>query len=177
MYYAGQPVFPDVHIDPKVDPIILPYSSGTTGLPKGVVLTHYNLLCLLYVRKSLGVFWVTGQGDVAILFLPFFHIMGFMGLISSLYHGAMGVIMRQFEVTRYLGAVQRYKATILSCVPSVLVFIAKDPSVEKYDLSSVKAVVFGAAPAGKELIEAVVKRFPNIESVIQVSGLVIFRIY
>lgn len=170
---SQRPVFPQVHIDPKVDPVLMPYSSGTTGLPKGVILTHYNLLCLLYGRPSNGIFRTIEQGDAAVLFLPFFHMAGFMGLIIALHHGARGIIMRQFDAGRYLDTIQRCKVSVVYVVPTVLVFLAKDPSVDKYDLSSVTILVFGAAPAGKELIEAVAKRFPNLESIVQVGCLLL----
>ena len=153
---------PQVEIHPD-DVVCLPYSSGTTGLPKGVMLTHKSLVSSVSQQ-------VDGEApnlnltveDTLMCVLPMFHIYSLNSiLLCGLRVGAALVIMPKFELPKLLDLVQRHKVTIGLFVPPIVIAIAKSPIVENYDLSSFKIVMSGAAPLGKELEDAFRARLPN----------------
>jgi len=141
---------PDVTIDPH-DLVALPYSSGTTGLPKGVMLSHRNL-----VANILQVHWsdhLRDGEDTLICFLPFFHIYGLVVImLLGLWSGATLVVMPRFDLEPYLDLVTRYRATMLHVVPPIVLALAKSPAVAGRDLSSVRKLFSGAAPLGADVI-------------------------
>jgi acyl-CoA synthetase (AMP-forming)/AMP-acid ligase II len=135
---------PETHIDPEEDLVALPYSSGTTGFSKGVMLTHRNLVANLV---QAGTVIQIGEDEKIIAVLPFFHIYGMTVIMNgSLYNGATLVTMPRFELEPFLQAVQDHRITRLFLAPPIVVALAKHPVVDKYDLSSVKVVFSGAAP-------------------------------
>ncbi len=141
---------PRVTIAPD-DLVALPYSSGTTGLPKGVMLTHANLVANILQVDGAG-HYVDGE-DVTIAFLPFFHIYGLTIIVlMSLWAGATVVVMPRFELEQYLALVQRYRATLLHVVPPVVVALAKQPLGAGRDFSSIRKLFSGAAPLGADVI-------------------------
>ncbi len=140
---------PKVQINPKEDAVALPYSSGTTGLPKGVILTHYNLAANVYQLSNRE---LITSADTIIGVLPFFHSYGLQIFLNySLYCGATVVVMPQFDLETFLKLVQKYKITRAHLVPPIVLALAKQPIVDKYDLSSLKIITCGAAPLGNEL--------------------------
>ena len=140
---------PKVQINPKEDAVALPYSSGTTGLPKGVKLTHYNLAANVYQLSNRE---LISSADTIIGILPFFHIYGLQIFFNySLYCGATLVVMPQFDLETFLRLVQKYKITRAHLVPPIVLALAKQPIVDKYDLSSLKIITSAAAPLGNEL--------------------------
>ncbi|GFZ03979.1 4-coumarate:CoA ligase 1 [Actinidia rufa] len=153
---------PEVEISPD-DVVALPYSSGTTGLPKGVMLTHKGLVTSvaqqvdgdnpnLYMHSD----------DVMICVLPLFHIYSLNSvLLCGLRVGAAILVVQKFEIGSFLGLMERYKVTIGPFVPPIVLAIAKSPAVDDYDLSAVRTVMSGAAPLGRELEEAARAKFPN----------------
>lgn len=154
----GKP--PEITIAPT-DIIALPYSSGTTGLPKGVMLTHRNLVAnILQVDASNH---YLHERDTTIAFLPFFHIYGMVviGLVG-LWSGATLVVMPRFDADAYLDLVERHRATILHVVPPVVVALAKHPSVERRDFSSIRKLFSGAAPLGASTIDQCTRRIKCI---------------
>ena len=136
-------------IDPARDLAALPYSSGTTGLPKGVELTHANLVA--NARQSQAAIGFTAE-DVVVGVAPFFHAIG-QNLIlpCSLRVGATVVTMPRFDFAGFLGLVQRYRATSTVVVPPIMLALAGHPLVDDYDLSSLQFVGCGAAPLGAEV--------------------------
>ena len=143
---------PDVAIDPAEDLVALPYSSGTTGFSKGVMLTHRNLVANL-VQTS-ACLEIT-EDEKFMAFLPFFHIYGMTVIMNQgLYHGVTLVSMPRFELEPCLQAVQDYKVTRFFLVPPIVVLLAKHPAIDKYDLSSVKRAFSGAAPLDAETAKA-----------------------
>ncbi len=137
--------------------VVLPYSSGTTGRPKGVMLTHRNLVA--NVVQSGAVAGIT-QDDVAVAFLPFFHIYGMTVLMNLfLQQRAKLVTMPRFDLEMFLRLIETHRATRLYIVPPVALALAKHPLVEQFDLSSVVEVFSGAAPLGPETEIAVGARF------------------
>ncbi len=147
---------PQVTIQPKEDLAVLPYSSGTTGLPKGVMLTHYNLVA--NIVQSNGVEPVTDQ-DVLAGVLPFYHIYGMTVILNfALYKGATVVTMPRFDLEQFLGLIQKHRITRMHLVPPIILALAKHPIVDNYDLSSVKVIVSGAAPLAPEVARAASQR-------------------
>ena len=104
---------PAVRIDPANDIVVLPYSSGTTGLPKGVMLTHRNLVANLCQCEGMEGFDAFGEKDVVIAVLPFFHIYGMVVIMMlGLAGGGTIVSMPRFDMAEFLGLVQKHKATV-----------------------------------------------------------------
>ena len=147
---------PAVDINPTEDVVALPYSSGTTALSKGVMLTHRNLVanCLQTDGPQ-----PLGDGDVTIAVLPLFHIYALTVVLNrGLANGATIVTMPRFEMEPFLELVQRHRATRLYLVPPVIVGLAKSALVDRFDLSSVQSIMVGAAPLDAALAESCAER-------------------
>ena len=148
MALLGDPI-DQVAVDVRDDVVVLPYSSGTTGLPKGVMLTHHNLVANM--AQTLPIFKPREQ-EVVLSFLPFFHIYGMQVLMNMGFSfGATIVTMPRFDLQQALELVQQHKVTRFFVVPPVILALAKHPLVDQYDLSSLIQVFSGAAPLGAEL--------------------------
>jgi acyl-CoA synthetase (AMP-forming)/AMP-acid ligase II len=147
---------PEVTIDPHADLAVLPYSSGTTGLPKGVMLTHHNLVAnLCQCEPVLDV----REDEVGIAVLPFFHIYGLVVLMAAaLWQGGTLVTMPRFDLEQFLTILQDYRVTTAAVVPPIMLAMAKHPLVDRFDLSALRFLGSGAAPLGAELEEACGKR-------------------
>jgi len=147
---------PEVSIDAANDLAVLPYSSGTTGLPKGVMLTHANLVANLnQVQEAFPI----GRDDVLVGVLPFFHIYGQTVIMNQgLRSGATIVSMPRFDLDQFLGLIEEHRVTRAYVVPPIALALAKHPAVDNYDLSSLETIMSGAAPLGAELAEQVAKR-------------------
>jgi len=146
---------PAVSIDPASDVVVLPYSSGTTGLPKGVMLTHRNLIANLVQIDAVE------RTDLGTLVgvLPFFHIYGMVVILNfGLMRGAASVTMPRFELEPFLKILQDWRVELAHVVPPIAVALAKHPAVDNYDLSRLTCLFSGAAPLGAELTEAIRQR-------------------
>lgn len=140
---------PQVSIEPATDLAALPYSSGTTGLPKGVMLTHRNLVANLIQTAELH---HVAAADRIVAVLPFFHIYGLEVVLNlGLWRGATLVTMPRFELETFLGLLQERRITRAFVVPPIVLALAKHPAVDGYDLSTVRAMMSGAAPLDAEL--------------------------
>ena len=138
-----------VVVDFAESTVVLPYSSGTTGLPKGVMLTHRNLVANIEQCKHV-IFYT--EDEVALAALPFFHIYGMQVLMNGLLaNGVTVVTMPRFDMAEALETVQDLRVTRFFAVPPIVLGLAKLPMVDNYDLSSVKQVFSGAAPLGADL--------------------------
>ncbi len=138
-----------VPIDPLKDIAVLPYSSGTTGLPKGVMLSHQNLTANIRQTMALG---MTTESAIVLDFLPFYHIYGMMVLLNcGLAVGATQIILPRFEPEAALNIIQNHRVTDLYCVPPVVLALANLPTLEDFDLSSLRFLMSGAAPLPAEV--------------------------
>jgi len=144
----GQPI-DQVEVDPATHTVVMPYSSGTTGLSKGVMLSHRNLVANLCQMEHVITY---GDDEVALAALPFFHIYGMQVLMNGLLANGVTVItMARFDLPAALGLIQDKKVTMFFAVPPMVLALAKHPIVDQYDLSSLKLVFSGAAPLGGDL--------------------------
>jgi acyl-CoA synthetase (AMP-forming)/AMP-acid ligase II len=147
---------PQIELDPAEDLAVLPYSSGTTGLPKGVMLTHRNLVANLnqtLVPQSIS------DDDVLVGVLPFFHIYGMQVIMNlGLRQGATVITMPRFDLDQFLGLIEQHGVTRAYVVPPIALALAKHPAVDEHDISSLKMIMSGAAPLGAELSEQVERR-------------------
>jgi 4-coumarate--CoA ligase len=144
----GEPV-EQVPVDVDTQVVVMPYSSGTTGLSKGVMLTHRNLVANLAQCQHVLTY---GDGEVALAALPFFHIYGMQVLMNGLLaEGVTVITMARFDLPQALGLIQDRKVTRFFAVPPMVLALAKHPIIDQYDLSSLQMVFSGAAPLGAEL--------------------------
>lgn len=153
---------PEEEIHPD-DVVALPYSSGTTGLPKGVMLTHKSLITSIAQQvdgENPNIYFT--PEDVVLCVLPMFHIYSLNTvLLCSLRVGASIAVMTKFEIMGLLETIQRNKVTIAPLVPPIVLALAKNPIVEKYDLTTIRMLMSGAAPLGKDLELAFRARVPH----------------
>lgn len=143
------------------DAAALLYSSGTTGMSKGVILSHRN-----FIAASLMVTMdqeLAGERhNVLLCVLPMFHVFGLSAVVySQLQIGNAVVSMNRFELEKFLRAVERYRVSHLWVVPPVILALAKHSAINKYDLSSLKHIGSGAAPLGKDIMEEFARKFPH----------------
>ncbi|MDP9257663.1 MAG: AMP-binding protein [Actinomycetota bacterium] len=144
----GTPV-PRPAIDPFSHVVALPFSSGTTGLTKGVMLTHRNLVANLCQYEPVR---DIGEDDRVIAVLPFFHIYGqTLVLNDALRRGARIVTMPRFDLGQFLAAIEQHGITACYVAPPVVLALAKHPLVGEHDLSSLRFITSGAAPLAAEL--------------------------
>jgi len=144
-------------VDVADDVVVLPYSSGTTGLPKGVMLTHRNLAANL--AQTQHILKVEQGVERVIAVLPFFHIYGMQVLMNNVIHrGGTVVTMPRFDLAEFLRILQDHAITIAYLVPPIVLALAKHPMVLGYDLSSLRLIFSGAAPLSGELADEVRER-------------------
>jgi acyl-CoA synthetase (AMP-forming)/AMP-acid ligase II len=159
---------PVTDIDPGEDMAALPYSSGTTGVPKGVMLTHRQIATnLAQLEPAIP----AGPGDRILAVLPFFHIYGLTALMNApLRKGATVVVLPRFDLETFLAAIQNHRITGLYVAPPIVLALAKHPAVTEYDLSSLQYVISAAAPLDADLAAACAKRL-NLPPVGQAYGM------
>ncbi|MGO1048844.1 AMP-binding protein [Crossiella sp. CA198] len=135
---------PEVEINPAEDVAVMPYSSGTTGKAKGVMLTHRNIVANMAQSSGMQ---PTGPDDRILAILPMFHIYGITVLLNhALHYGTTVVVLPRFELELFLTALAEHKVTKVPVAPPIVVALAKHPLVDKFDLTALRAVLCAAAP-------------------------------
>ncbi|XP_001810985.1 uncharacterized protein LOC655519 [Tribolium castaneum] len=167
-----QPVT-DINCD---DIIFLPYSSGTTGLPKGVQLSHYNIVANLSQICSPEFALIRSYGDerqdVIPAFLPFFHIYGLVVvLLETLLQGAKLVTIPKFSSDNFVKLLKNYKNDVIFAVPLVVIMAINHPNITKDDLLNTRTIMSGAAPLGGSDVERFRAKTDNKVSLIQGYGM------
>jgi PAS domain S-box-containing protein len=155
LWESGRDLEP-VEGDPREDVAALLYSGATTGLPKGVMLTHYNLVADLVQTQA-----VEGMapGEVVMGVVPFYHIYGFNVVLNlTLHAGATLVMLPRFNVEEFLRAVQDHSVTTAFLVPPIVRTLARHPLVDRYDLRSLRYIMSAAAPLPEETARACAAR-------------------
>jgi 4-coumarate--CoA ligase len=147
---------PEVSFDPATHVAVLPYSSGTTGIPKGVMLSHRNLVAnVQQSRVNIDL----RESDRVLAVLPFFHIYGMTVLLNlALRQRASLVTMPKFDLVEFLKNIQTFGCTYLYIAPPIAVALAKHPIVDQFDISTVHTVFSGAAPLDGETAELAGRR-------------------
>ncbi len=146
---------PAVTIDPDHDIVVLPYSSGTTGLQKGVMLTHRNIVANLLQIDAME----STEIRALLAVLPFFHIYGMVVIMNhGLLRGAAVITLARFDLETVLRILQDYPIGIAHVVPPVVIAFAKHPMIDRFNLSNVHTLFSGAAPLGSEITNAVEAR-------------------
>ncbi|RHB50500.1 AMP-binding protein [Exiguobacterium sp. AM39-5BH] len=147
------PITP-TEIDPKEDVAVLQYTGGTTGLPKGVMLTHFNLTA--NVDQISNFFYKYNRGDLkrVLSVVPFFHVYGMTCCLNfGMVNGYELVLVPRFDVTDVLKTIHKKKPHFFPGAPTMYVGILNDPKLKKYDLSSIEACISGSAPLPVEVQE------------------------
>ncbi|EFO95758.1 hypothetical protein CRE_13953 [Caenorhabditis remanei] len=162
-----------INVTVSMDSIaLLPYSSGTTGRPKGCQLTHRNVGAMLDVAKAhleqeiapamFGKEKATWSKEHTLLLLPWYHAYGLNTMFETILLGMTGLVFKKFDTIVMLNRIKFYKVKLAWLVPPMLIFLAKDPMVPIFNTSPyLKVIMSAGATAGKQLCEEVKKRFPN----------------
>ena len=146
----AEPLAEQAEVDVHEDVMVLPYSSGTTGLPKGVMLSHFNLVANIVQTEP--ILEIRPAEERVIAVLPFFHIYGMQVLMNAVIaRGGTVVTMPRFDLEEFLSLVQDHEITIAYLVPPIVLALAKHPMIDRFDLSSLRLVFSGAAPLGAEI--------------------------
>ena len=134
---------PTITIDPTNDVVVLPYSSGTTGLPKGVMLTHANLIANILQIETVE----SNRLQALVGVLPFFHIYGLVVILNfGLRVGATVITLPRFDLEQFLRALQDWRIELVHVVPPIALALARQPCVDNYDLHNLRTLFCGAAP-------------------------------
>ena len=157
-------LFPlNIKLDYKNDIAVLPYSSGTTALPKGVMLTHYNVTANINQIAHPHIFDYTDPNLYSIGVIPFSHMSGMtIVLAAGMYQGSTIVILPKFEPWLFLQTIQKYRITNALLAPPLILFLARHPMVNEYDMSSLNLITSGAAPLSGKLVSEVKVRLGKV---------------
>ncbi|WXG39704.1 MAG: AMP-binding protein [Candidatus Freyarchaeum deiterrae] len=150
--YPAKP--PEVEINPKEDLCVIMYTGGTTGLPKGVMQTHYNIVSNVYQLIGIEPNSPQEEGRIScITVLPMCHIFGFSQVQLYIAQRAMMILYTGFDPEQVMKAVEMYRTENFIGIPLMFQFLINDPNFQKYDLSSLYRVISGTAPIPEELIK------------------------
>jgi long-chain acyl-CoA synthetase len=132
------------------------YTSGTTGLPKGVMLKNSNFFSLM---SSIAPQWRFTADSVNLAVMPMFHIAGSGWAMVGMYCGCTTVVMRDVDPAAILEAIPIHRVSNILLVPAVIQFVLMTPGVEETDLSSLRAIVYGASPISDDVLTKGLERF------------------
>ncbi|HEX8029589.1 MAG TPA: fatty acid--CoA ligase [Vicinamibacterales bacterium] len=156
---AASPDSPAVRIDPS-DVVLQLYTSGTTGRPKGVMLTHENILSKQRHACDAAMGWYQWSADdVSLVAMPVAHAAGSLWGMLGLLFGAKGIVVREFDTTQVLDFVERDRISKMFMVPSALQIIVRQPRSREVDYRRLKCIVYGASPMPVELLRECMEVF------------------
>ena len=148
------PQLPRVEIDPEHDVAVLQYTGGTTGTPKGAMLTHYNIFANVVQTTTLHVPSLRRGDERYLLVIPFFHIYGFtVGLMAGTWLGGLQILIPKYDVEALLNAVRDYRPTYFPGVPTLFISLLNHPRSREYGLDRIRAFNSGSAPLPVEVLE------------------------
>ncbi|XP_052865027.1 uncharacterized protein LOC128271505 [Anopheles cruzii] len=147
-----------VPVDKAGHVALIVLSSGTTGLPKGVELTHQSIISTIAQSKEAAKVLELPDQLVALAATPLFHVVAGVGMLNMVTNNCRCVVMPRFDPHMFLSCIERYKVNLMTVVPPLMVFLAKHPMVDDYDLSSLLNLICGAAPLSKDIEEKVRER-------------------
>ncbi len=148
------PELPKVQIDPENDVAVLQYTGGTTGTPKGAMLTHYNIFANVVQTTTLHVPSLRRGDERYLLVIPFFHIYGFtVGLMAGTWLGGLQILIPKYDVEALLNAVRDYRPTYFPGVPTLFISLLNHPRSREYGLDKIRAFNSGSAPLPLEVLE------------------------
>src|SRR5699024_8487136 len=143
---SGSEDYTPIDVDPKEDLALLQYTGGTTGKPKGVMLTHYNLVSNVQMCTS-WIYKLEKDQETVLGILPFFHVYGMTTVMNlSIMFGAKMILMPKFDPESVLKTIEKLKPTLFPGAPTIYIGLLNHPDINKYDLSSIKACISGSAP-------------------------------
>lgn len=138
--------YQEIEINPFEDLALIQYTGGTTGYPKGVMLTHYNLVA----NVTMATTWMhkmEKNKEIVLGVLPFFHVYGMTTVMNlSIMFGAKMILLPQFDATEILKTIDKLKPTLFPGAPTIYIGLLNHPNLKKYNLSSIKACISGSAP-------------------------------
>jgi fatty-acyl-CoA synthase len=135
------------------------YTSGTTGKPKGAMLAHTNFLSLVGAKQERPEWNRWADTDVSLVAMPVFHIGGSGWGLSGLYHGAKGIVAREFDPTKVLDFFEQFGITKLFMVPAAMQFVVRQPRAREVDFSKLKFMLYGASPIPAALLKECIEVF------------------
>jgi long-chain acyl-CoA synthetase len=143
-----------VEIDPEADVAALQYTGGTTGTPKGAMLTHFNLFANTTQSTMWRSYFKTQEGDRALMVIPLFHVYGLtVGMMIGALQGVTLILIPKYDVELLIDAITRYRPTIVPGVPTLYVSLLNHPRVAEIDFSSIKSFNSGSAPLPLDVID------------------------
>ncbi|HEX9502330.1 MAG TPA: long-chain fatty acid--CoA ligase [Thermoanaerobaculia bacterium] len=149
-----EPNVPTVSIDPERDVAVLQYTGGTTGIPKGAMLTHYNIFANVIQTTVLHHPDQKRGEERILLVIPFFHIYGFtVGLIAGTWQGAQQILIPKYDVDALLTAIRDFRPTYFPAVPTIYVSLLNHPKAREYGIDKVRGFNSGSAPLPLEVID------------------------
>ncbi|WP_114569969.1 long-chain-fatty-acid--CoA ligase [Exiguobacterium flavidum] len=143
-----------VAVDPKEDVAVLQYTGGTTGLPKGVMLTHFNLTANVQQIDEWFYKYTRGDGRKLLAVVPYFHVYGMTcNLNFGMFNAYEQIMLPKFEIDQVLKTIDKEKPHLFPGAPTMYVGLLNHPKLKKYDLSSIEACISGSAPLPIEVQE------------------------
>lgn len=151
---APEPDLPRVDINPDEDVAVLQYTGGTTGVPKGAMLTHYNIFANVIQTEAWAHRTPRRGEETYLLVIPYFHIYGFtVGMMAGTWQGAQQVLIPKYDVDALLSAIRDYSPTYFPAVPTIYISLLNHPKAIEYGVDKIRTFNSGSAPLPVEVIE------------------------